>query len=47
MCSQGGLITLRMGNMWYLNLYLGRAQSPLSLVLLIVFWSFSPGGMNL
>ena len=30
-----GLLTLRMRNMWFLIIYLGRAQDPLSIVLLL------------
>ena len=42
MCSQGGHWTSRMKNMWSLIFFLGRAQSLLSFILLLIFWSFSP-----
>ena len=32
----------RMGIMWSFISYLGRAQPPLSIVLLLIFWSFCP-----
>ena len=40
-------MTSRMRNMWFLIFYLGKAQLPLSLVLLLIFWSFGSQGMNL
>ena len=46
MCSWGGLLTLRMRNMWSLIFYLGRAQPSLSVVLLFPSWSISPQGTN-
>ena len=39
-------LTSRMRNMWSLIFYLGRAQPPLSIVLLLIFWSFCSQGMN-
>ena len=42
-----GVLTSRMRNTWPLIFYLGRAQLPLSIVLLLIFWSFSLQGMNL
>ena len=42
MCSWGGLLTLRMRNMWSLIFYLGRAQPPLSIVLLFLSRSIGP-----
>ena len=35
-----------MRNMWSLISYLGRAQPPLSTLLLLIFWNFCPQGMN-
>ena len=46
MCSQGGLLTSRMRNMWSLIFYLDRAQPPLSIVLLFPSRSIGPQGMN-
>ena len=46
MCSREGLLTSRMKNMWSLIFYLGRAQLPLSIVLLFSFWSIGPQGTN-
>ena len=37
-------LTLRMRNMWSLIFYLGKAQPPLSIILLL--WSFCPQGTN-
>ena len=39
-------LTSRMRNMWSLVFYLGRAQPPLWIVLLLIFWNFCPQGMN-
>ena len=39
-------LTTRMRNMWSLLFYLGRAQPPPLIVLLSIFWSFCPQGMN-
>jgi len=39
-------LTSRMRNIWFLISYLGRAQPPLSIVLLFIFWSFCPQGMD-
>ena len=44
MCSQGGLLTSRMRNMWSLVFYLGRAQPALSIVLLFSSWTIGPQG---
>ena len=41
-----GFLDLRMRNMWSLIFYLGRAQPPLWIVLLLIFWNFCPQGMN-
>ena len=35
-----------MRNIWSLTFYLGRAQSPLSIALLLIFWSLCPQGTN-
>ena len=42
MCSQGGHWTSRMKNMSSLIFFLGGAQSLLSFILLLIFWSFGP-----
>ena len=42
-----GVLTSRMRNTRPLIFYLGRAQLPLLIVLLLIFWSFSLQGMNL
>ena len=39
-------LTSRMRTIWFLISYLGRAQPPLSIVLLFIFWSFCPQGMD-
>ena len=39
-------LTSRMRNMWSFISYLGRAQPPLLIILLLIFWSFCPWGMN-
>ena len=44
--SWGVLLSCRMRNMWSLVFYLGRAQPPLWIVLLLIFWNFCPQGMN-
>ena len=46
MCSQGGVLTSRMRNMWSLIFYLGRAQPPLSIVLLAPSQTIGPQGMK-
>ena len=46
-CSRRGLLTLRMKNTCSLIFYPGRAQYPLSIVLLLIFWRLSPQGMKL
>ena len=46
MCSREGLLTSRMRNMWFLIFYLGRAQPPLSIVLLFPAQSIGPQGTN-
>ena len=46
MCSWGGLLTSGMRNMWSLIFYLGRAQPPLSIVLLFPSGSIGPQGTN-
>ena len=47
MCSRGGLLTSWMRNMWSLIFYLGRAQPPLSIVLLLLSQSIGPQGTKL
>ena len=44
--SQTGLLTWRIRNAWSLIFYLGKGQLPLSVVLLSIFWSFSPQDTN-
>ena len=44
--SQTGLLTWRIRNAWSLIFYLGKGQLPLSVVLLLIFWSFSPQDTN-
>lgn len=39
-------LTWRMRNTWSLISYLGRAQLPLSIVVLLIFWNFCPQGKN-
>ena len=46
MFSRGGLLTSRMRNIWSLIFYLGRAQPPLSTVLLFLSRSIGPQGTN-
>ena len=46
MCSWGGLLTSRMRNMWSLIFFLGRAQPPLSVVLLFLSRSIGAQGTN-
>ena len=46
MCSQEGILALRMKSTWSFISYLGRAQPPLSIVLLFLSRSISPQGMN-
>ena len=46
MCSRGGLLTLRMRNMRSLIFYLGRAQPPPSIVLLLPSQSIGPQGTD-
>ena len=46
MCSREGLLTSRMRNMWSLIFFLGRAQPPLSVVLLFLSRSIGAQGTN-
>ena len=45
MCGQSP--DFKKENIWSLIFFLGRAQPPLSIVLLWIFWSFGPQEMNL
>lgn len=45
--SQGGLLTSSMRNLWSLPFSLGRAQPPVSIVLLFSSGSIGPQGTNL
>ena len=47
MCSQEGLLTFRIENMWSVDIHLGRAQPPPLIVLLFSSWSIYPGGHHL
>lgn len=46
MCSQEGILDLRMKSTWSFLSYLGRAQPRLSIVLLFLSRSIIPQGMN-
>lgn len=46
MCSQEGILDLRMKSTWSFLSYLGRAQPRLSIVLLFFSRSIIPQGMN-
>ena len=46
MGSRGGLLTLKMRTVWSLIFYLGRAQPPVSIVLLFPPWSIGPQETN-